>query len=66
MYEIQQPTERIVYTGQRKQRPMSMVVMMFAIFYWLSPVDALPLLPPDDIIVMVLALWYSGMFSGGE
>lgn len=65
MYEIQQPTERIIYAGQRK-RPMSTLVLVFAIFYWLSPIDAMPLLPPDDIIVMALALWYSGMFGGGD
>lgn len=64
MYDIQ-PTERIVYVGgQKKSRPLSTLVMVFALFYWLSPIDALPFLPPDDILVMVLALWYSGMFGG--
>lgn len=62
MYEIQQPQERIVYAGQRK-RPMSTLVLVFAIFYWLSPVDAMPFIPIDDMIMMVAALWYSGMFS---
>lgn len=66
MYEIQQPQERVLYVGQRKQRPMSKIIMILAIIYWLSPIDAMPLMPPDDILVMVMALWYSGMFGGGD
>ena len=64
MYEIQQQSSTPIYTGQRKQRPMSTIVLVFAILYWISPIDALPLIPIDDIPVMLLALWYSGMFSG--
>jgi len=64
MYEIQQPTERIIYAGKPKQRPASTIVLVMAIMYWLSPIDALPFIPIDDMIVMLLALWYSGMFGG--
>jgi len=60
-----QPVEKVIYVErpQAKGRPLSTVVIVFAILYWLSPIDAMPFIPIDDIPVMLLALWYSGMFS---
>lgn len=63
MLEIQ-PQERIVYVSQKKGRPLSTLVIIGAILYWLSPIDAMPFIPIDDMLMMVAALWYSGMFDG--
>lgn len=62
-----QPVEKVIYVErpQAKARPLSTAVIVFAILYWLSPIDALPFIPIDDIVMMVAALWYSGMFGGG-
>ena len=41
------------------------VVMAFAILYWLSPIDALPFMPFDDIAMMVAGyLFYTKNDAG--
>ena len=41
------------------------VVMAFAILYWLSPVDAMPFLPFDDIAMMIAGyLFYTKNDAG--
>lgn len=40
-------------------------VMVFAILYWLSPVDAIPFLPFDDIAMMIAGyLFYTKNDAG--
>ncbi len=41
------------------------VVMAFAILYWLSPIDAMPFMPFDDIAMMVAGyLFYTKNDAG--
>lgn len=44
---------------------LQMIVMAFAIFYWLSPVDAMPFFPFDDIAVMVAGYLYYTKHDAG-
>ena len=39
------------------------IVLGLALLYWVCPFDILPLIPIDDIIVMVLAVAIAGMLG---
>lgn len=41
------------FSGTPTKTTLQTIVMAFAILYWLSPVDAMPFLPFDDIAMMV-------------
>lgn len=38
-------------------------IIVAAILYWISPIDFLPLIPIDDIIVMVFAMALSSLLG---
>ena len=44
-------------------------VIVLALLYWICPIDLIPLIPIDDIIVMVAAIALAsvlGLFGRGE
>ena len=52
-------------SGTPGRTTLQTVVMAFAILYWLSPVDAMPFLPFDDIAMMIAGyLFYTKNDAG--
>lgn len=63
-----EPRRNDLGPGLHLSGPQSVVIAL-ALLYWLCPIDLIPLIPIDDIVVMLVALALAsllGLFNRGE
>jgi uncharacterized membrane protein YkvA (DUF1232 family) len=63
-----------LFTGNNNNEPpvqripsgMQTATLVFAALYWLSPLDLIPFIPIDDVIVVILALILFNALGGRD